>query len=436
MEVRDTDVTTNVQRTLFPWGVGVAILLTGESIADQQSNGSGWADTASTDYDSSVFNPDLQKTSIIKMNDAWVNGTSYSVDDLVCDTDDNTLWKCETNHTAAGSGTFAADRTANPSYWTQVNISEFQVDTINATSGAIMHTIDRVRKYENVPCMAVFGAKTGSKLVGGGNEWDNYSDDVTHGKLQAVIANTESDFEFLLWLQGANDANSATPPTEAAYQSALEAVIPQIRSYITGRSAANMPAIIPTAGTNTSGSSPVDSGWRAVRNGILGAIPNITNAHSLEMYDLSHADALHPDTDGYIRLNKRQAQTILHILDSATYTNDVEGSVVASAVRGGGDTYVDVTFTLNNGTTLEGLTADTGLTGFRILRGGTPQTITGAAVQSANVIRLTASVQAGDVVDYIDIQNPVITNNVYTDASVIGDSAGVPVKPFEEGITV
>jgi hypothetical protein len=438
LEVRDTVTTTNCQRTLFPWGVGAVLLFTGESIADQQASGSSWSDTGSTDYPSSIFTPDRQQSSIVYLRDAWQNSTSYTANtSLVCDGTNFTLWRCATSHTSPATGTFAADRAANPSRWTAVDISAMQVDTINNSAGAAMHTVDRVRRYAGVPCMAVFGAKTGSQLVGGApNNWATYTDTVTHGKLKAAIANTESDYEAIYWLQGANDANAGSPPSAAAYQSALEAVIPQIRSYVTGRTAATLPVIIAKVGTNTAGGSAVDAGWRQVRNGQSQSIPNITNALDLEMYDLAHADALHPSTAGYIRLGKRQAQAYLNYLLPGTYTNPTTGASVASAVRDSGGTFIDVVFTLNFGTTLQGLTGSTGLTGFRVLRSGVAQSITGAVVQSANTIRLSGSFNAGDIVDYIDIQNPAITNNVFTNASVIGDAAGVPVKPFIAGITV
>ena len=438
LEVRDTVTTANIQRTLLPWGVGAVLLFTGESIADQQASGSSWTDTGSTDYPSSTFTPDRQQSSIIYLRDAWQNNTSYTANtSLVCDGLDFTLWRCATTHKSAVSGTFAADRTANPSRWTAVDVSAMQVDTLNNTAGAAMHTVDRVRKYAGVPCMAVFGAKSGSQLVGGSpSNWATYSDTVTHGKLKAAIANTESDYEVIYWLQGANDANAASPPSAAAYQSALEAVIPQIRTYVTGRTTAALPVVIAKLGTNTVGNSAVDAGWRQVRNGQAQAIPNITNVLQLEMYDLAHVDALHPSAVGYVRLGKRQAQAYLNYYLPGTYTNPMTGAGVTSATMDVSGTFIDVLFTLNFGTTLQGLTGSTGLTGFRVLRSGTPQTITAAVVQATDTIRLSGVFLSGDVVDYIDTQNPTITNNVFTNASVIGDAAGVPVKPFTAGITV
>lgn len=439
LEVRDTVTTTNFARTQLPWGVGAVLLFTGESIADQQASGSAWADSVSTDYPASTFAPDRQKTSILYMRDAWANSQSYTINtSLVCDPVDNTLYRCATSHTSPASGTFAADRAANPARWTQVNISTFQVDTLNGSSGGVMHVIDRVQKYAGIPCMAVFGAKTGAKLASGGAEWGSpYTSDVTHGKLKVAIATTETDCEAIYWLQGANDANDSSPPSAATYKAALEPLLPVIRGYVTGRSAATLPIFVAPVGSNTAGTSVVDAGWRQVRNGIYQAVPNVTNTYVMrEMYDLPHGDALHPSAAGYVRLGKGEAQAYLHYYDAATYTNSTEGASVLSATLNGGGTHIDVVFTLNYGTTLQGLTANTGLTGFKVFRSGVSQTITAAVVHSANTIRLSGVFLAGDTVDYIETQNPTVTNTPYTNAAIIGDAEGVPLKPFTAAITV
>jgi hypothetical protein len=440
LEVRDTVTTTNIQRTQLPWGVGEVILVTGESIAQQQGDGSAWTDTASTDYPANTFTPDRQNSSILYFaNDPWANSTSFSLNSIRVDTVDNTIWRCATAHTSPASGTFADDRLANPGRWAVADVSNTQVNTLNLTAGSIMHTVDRIRKYTGLPCMGIVCGKSGSKLASGSADWGApYTSVITHGKLRTAIALTEQDYAGIYWLQGANDANDGTPPSAATYQAALEALIPQIRTYITGRTAATLPVVIAKLGTNTAGTSAVDAGWRQVRNGQAQALPNITNALELEMYDLAHGDALHPSAAGYIRLGKRQAQALLNYLLPGTYTNPMTGATVASAsISGLND--IDVVFTLNHGSTLQGLTGSTGLTGFRVFDDLLSLvTITGAIVQSANTIRLTISgvPMVGYAVDYIDIQNPVITNNVFTNASVIGDAAGVPVRAFTAGITV
>lgn len=48
---------------------------------------------------------------------AWAVSTAYVVLDRVVDTTTGVVWQCAVAHTSASSGTFAADRTANPTYW-------------------------------------------------------------------------------------------------------------------------------------------------------------------------------------------------------------------------------------------------------------------------------------------------------------------------------
>ena len=47
----------------------------------------------------------------------WVNGAAYVIDDRVRDPNDGSRWKCLVAHSAPASGTFEADRIANPLRW-------------------------------------------------------------------------------------------------------------------------------------------------------------------------------------------------------------------------------------------------------------------------------------------------------------------------------
>lgn len=49
--------------------------------------------------------------------EVWANGTAYVADELIRDTATSETYKCLIGHTSAAAGTFAADRTANPTYW-------------------------------------------------------------------------------------------------------------------------------------------------------------------------------------------------------------------------------------------------------------------------------------------------------------------------------
>jgi len=50
----------------------------------------------------------------------WQNNTAYTPGQVAIDDTDNSFWVCVTAHTSAATGTFAADRSAHPTYWTRV----------------------------------------------------------------------------------------------------------------------------------------------------------------------------------------------------------------------------------------------------------------------------------------------------------------------------
>lgn len=432
LEAYYSNDTTKIARTQMPWGVGAVLLMTGESIADQQATGN---------FTEAGFAPVFEQLAIMQQRDVWQISTSYTAGQYRTDPDTYGTYLVNTNHTS-GTGTFAADRAANPSYWTLQDNSVNVIDPINSSVGLIMHTIERLRANLGIPVMAYFGAKTGSPMFSttGGSDWSTYTATVTHGKLKAAIANMGGDAEFINFVQGANDGNSSRIASVSEYQSALQNLIPQIRSYLIRRSAGNPLAFIPILGGNTAGSSANDANWRKVRSAQMAAIPNISNCYDASsMHDLSHADGLHPDAavTGYIRLGKRQAQAILNAASPSAFTNGTKGAEPVSAAVSGANT-IDVLFNLNGATVLSGLTGPTGLTGFVVKdAGATPQAITATSITAATV-RLTfaGSPVAGWTVDYVDTQNPTRTNLLYTNLSVIGDTVGPTARAWTAPLAV
>lgn len=53
----------------------------------------------------------------------WINNNAYDAGNRVVDPTDSTIWQAAVDHVSAATGTFADDRTANPSYWTQISSS-------------------------------------------------------------------------------------------------------------------------------------------------------------------------------------------------------------------------------------------------------------------------------------------------------------------------
>lgn len=56
---------------------------------------------------------------------AWAHTTHYTAGAVASDPDSGP-WACLIEHTSAGTGTFAADRAANPTYWTQTTVEIFR----------------------------------------------------------------------------------------------------------------------------------------------------------------------------------------------------------------------------------------------------------------------------------------------------------------------
>lgn len=58
-------------------------------------------------------------TGVSALSGVWENNTAYVVGDRVIDILEGTIWTADVTHTSAGSGTFAEDRAAHPTYWAQ-----------------------------------------------------------------------------------------------------------------------------------------------------------------------------------------------------------------------------------------------------------------------------------------------------------------------------
>lgn len=94
-------------------------------------NVEGWSDPTQENMyiiDSAV----RQFAAYTGVQGTWKNSIDYAEDDVVVDTADSTLWQANVAHVSAASGTFAADRAANATYWTAL------------TSGAINNNVNSV----------------------------------------------------------------------------------------------------------------------------------------------------------------------------------------------------------------------------------------------------------------------------------------------------
>ena len=59
----------------------------------------------------------LLQSGVPSMRGAWLNNTLYLIGERVFDEETSAIYRCLVEHTSAISGTFTADRLANPTYW-------------------------------------------------------------------------------------------------------------------------------------------------------------------------------------------------------------------------------------------------------------------------------------------------------------------------------
>jgi Carbohydrate esterase, sialic acid-specific acetylesterase len=379
LEVRHKDTPSRIQRTGKPWGVGLRLLAAGESLCDQWTTSAGAESGYTTlEDDISIYNPRLS------------------------------------------------------AYWDNVGNPACAANLASRLTAAL-----------DLPVMILGAGYSGTALVADApTNWGTYTSDM-HTRTLAAIAGPGggADFESIIWVQGVNDGWDTNEIVSVAqYQTALEALIPKLRTYaVAGRTAAQNPAFITITGRITT--SPFAPGnFRNVRTAQQNAIATITNArHGGSCHDLTLADSAHPDANGFILMGKRIGQGILNYYLPGTYTTGANGPEITSASITATDT-IDVVLTLNGAATVRGKTGATALNGFVVKNGGgTVQTISATAIPAANTIRLTvAGAAAGYTVEFLPDPQVTITNLPYGDLPCLGVSGTdtIPVKPGVATLTV
>ncbi len=63
-------------------------------------------------------------TTIVNIVGVWSNSTAYTVGERLVDGDTGSIWTCAVDHVSASTGTFAADRAANPTYWLTFTVDQ------------------------------------------------------------------------------------------------------------------------------------------------------------------------------------------------------------------------------------------------------------------------------------------------------------------------
>lgn len=118
----------------------------------------------------------------------WANSVAYAVGDRVIDTTDSTTWRCVSAHTSASTGTFAAGRTANPTYWTRTStVPAFVGDWVTS----VTYNVNDIVRNGNAWYYCVEAHTSGTFLTDfGDGKWETIVDyqDAIDAETAAVAA--------------------------------------------------------------------------------------------------------------------------------------------------------------------------------------------------------------------------------------------------------
>jgi hypothetical protein len=226
---------------------------------------------------------------------------------------------------------------------------------------------------------------SGSALIRGigaaAGDWtDRASDPYDTFKTRADAASAA--FEYVIWVQGEQDAETGATASHDGYEDALRALITAVRAdFANGSDQTNLPFIIAQTGRRTGSANDSDH-WE-VKSAQLHVADNYADAYMVTTTDATLADAVHYDATFCITLGQRMAQTVNKILGNETYQGrgpKIEGCYLTDL-----DT-IDVKLTHRGGTDI---TPTSGITGFEVLEDGAAVTVSSVARQDATTVRLT-----------------------------------------------
>lgn len=114
-----------------------------------------WAAPVNRNWD--AIDTAISRSIIAGQLRTWANNTDYTAGDVLLDiaTVPVSYWYCNVTHTSAAAGTFAADRAANPTYWTSFFNGNFDHIVINPVAATTVFEV------------------TGSVAVDRGIDWGN-----------------------------------------------------------------------------------------------------------------------------------------------------------------------------------------------------------------------------------------------------------------------
>lgn len=266
-------------------------------------------------------------------------------------------------------------------------------------------------------------------VTGGVDYWENTATGSLYDLLiQAVVA-TGGKLEALLWIQGESDGDSAVAVSQSTYKTALLALFARIRTAL---SQSTLPIIVSPLGNLL---APRDSAqWEGVRRAQVDVALQANNVLSSWIDDLPMADNVHLNASGYVGQGTRVARATAYALGLSSYAR---GPAIASASKLT-TTTIEVVLTHRGGTDF---TPTSGITGFEVLIGGSPVTLSSVARTAANKITITtaAAMSGAASLRYQYGPTPAVTTPAFdnsTDTLPIGSEATTAALTVSEIPTV
>lgn len=261
---------------------------------------------------------------------------------------------------------------------------------------------------EGVPVAVISCGVGGAALRGGGTfggmfgYWLNEASGSPYYNAVAALNAVGGDCEFILWYQGESDAWDFG--NEACYEADLATLYGRFQS----ETHSGIPFLIAQLGRENW--MATDAAWEAIKNAQRDYANDTNNVYlAATNQDATLRDSLvHLDDTGYRTCGKRFAQTANHILGNETYHR---GPYLGWITRVD-STHIDINLKLRAATDY---TPTSSITGFSVLNDGTPVSVSSAAQQDADTIRLTtAETSWGTTITarYLYGHNPTITGVV------------------------
>lgn len=265
----------------------------------------------------------------------WENNTAYTAGNRVIDDSTNTLYVCDVSHTSATTGSFAADRAANPTYWSAV------VATVNyrgTWTTATVYNINDIVFTDQHYAIATETFTSGASLAA----------DVTAGSF-ATIVNFTTEYADILAKQTAAAANqSAAETAQTAAEDAQAAAETAETNAASSASAASSSASAAASSASTASTAATDAqtaqtaaeaAQTAAETAQTGAETAETNAETQATNAAASAASINlpalaadiiPDTDG-IRDIGSSAKRFAEVHADRVYSRNDVGNIIMRA---------------------------------------------------------------------------------------------------------